>query len=48
MELAFLVPYITAAHPDGRQPVDITAERLTSQPTLPVAWAEWRRLLSIT
>ena len=48
IELSFLAPDITAAILDGRQPVDLTAQRLTNLSVLPLTWAEQRRLLNIT
>lgn len=45
IQLASLAPDITAAILDGHQPIDLTAERLTNIPVLPVDWAEQRKLL---
>lgn len=39
LDLAFLAPDIIEAILDGRQPADLTAERLTRQP-IPLAWSE--------
>jgi hypothetical protein len=43
--LALLAPDITEAILAGRQPVELTAARLTSLPELPIDWSEQRRLL---
>jgi hypothetical protein len=45
--LAFLSPEITTAILDGRQPVHLTAARLSSLTDLPLAWTEQRRPASI-
>jgi len=45
MPLAFLAPDITQMILDGRQPADLTAERLIKHTKLPVDWSEQRRLL---
>lgn len=44
LDLAFLAPDITETILDGRQPADLTAERLTRTP-LPLAWSEQRATL---
>jgi site-specific DNA recombinase len=44
LDLAFLAPDIIEAVLDGRQPADLTAERLTRQP-LPLAWSDQRAAL---
>ena len=36
-------PNVTAAILDGRQPVDLTADRLTKPGEIPLAWADQRR-----
>ena len=45
LPLAFLAPDIVAMILDGRQPPDLTAERLIKHTRLPLDWAEQRRLL---
>jgi DNA invertase Pin-like site-specific DNA recombinase len=45
LDFAFLDPDITVAILDGRQPVDLTAERLTTEVRLPFSWAEQRQSL---
>jgi len=44
LTLAFLAPDIIEAILEGRQPADLTAERLTRQP-LPLAWSAQRTAL---
>ena len=43
--LAFLAPDITQAILEGRQPPELTAERLTRLPNLPLQWDRQRLLL---
>lgn len=45
LQLAFLAPDIVEAILDGRQPVDITAQRLRRIGALPLAWDRQRRVL---
>ena len=45
LPLAFLAPDIVEAILQGRQPPDITTERLKRLPHLPYAWDRQRRLL---
>jgi site-specific DNA recombinase len=45
--LAFLSPEITTAILDGRQPVHLTAARLSRLTNLPLAWAEQRKVLGL-
>jgi hypothetical protein len=45
LPLAFLAPDITKAILSGRQPVDLTAERLKRIGKLPACWNEQRRVL---
>ena len=45
MQLAFLAPDIVEAVLAGRQPVDLTANRLRRVGTLPLEWDRQRRLL---
>jgi site-specific DNA recombinase len=45
--LAFLSPEITTAILDGRQPVQLTAARLSRLTDLPLAWSEQRRVLGL-
>ena len=48
LELAFLAPDVTAAILDGRQPIDLTADRLTKPDGIPLTWADQRRRLGFT
>jgi hypothetical protein len=48
LQLAFLAPDIKQAILDGRQPVELTAERLTRLTDLPLDWVEQRRLLGFS
>ena len=45
LDLAFLAPNITTAVLEGRQPVDLTAERLTKPGEIPTDWTGQRRSL---
>lgn len=45
LPLAFLAPDIVEAILAGRQPVDLTAEKLVKRVELPLEWAEQRRVL---
>ena len=45
LSLAFLAPDIVEAILDGRQPVELTAERLKRMCPLPLAWSDQRRVL---
>jgi hypothetical protein len=45
--LAFLSPEITTAILDGRQPVHLTAARLSRLTDLPLAWSEQRKVLGL-
>jgi hypothetical protein len=45
LKLAFLAPDIVQAIVEGRQPVDLTAARLTRLTNLPASWEDQRRLL---
>jgi site-specific DNA recombinase len=45
IRLAYLAPDIVEAILDGRQPVEVTAERLRRLPKLPSDWDEQRRVL---
>jgi site-specific DNA recombinase len=45
--LAFLSPEITTAILDGRQPVQLTAARLSRLTDLPLAWSDQRRVLGL-
>jgi hypothetical protein len=45
MRLAFLAPDIVEAILDGRQPLELTAERLIRNSRLPISWPEQRRAL---
>ena len=47
IQLALLSPRIADAILDGRQPVELTADRLIRQVPLPMAWDEQERLLGI-
>jgi hypothetical protein len=44
--LAFLAPPIVDAIADGRQPPDLTMERLTRRTVLPLDWDAQKRLLA--
>ncbi len=48
LTLAFISPDIVAAILAGRQPVELTAERLKRLQALPADWAGQRRLLGFT
>lgn len=45
LPLAFLSPVITTAILEGRQPVELTPEKLKRMPPLPFSWEEQRRML---
>src|ERR1700730_3504745 len=45
VRLSYLAPDITEAILDGRQPLDLTAEKLLEQSRLPLAWADQRTVL---
>ena len=45
LPMAFLAPDIRAAIMEGKQPAELSAQRLTRLPSLPLAWEEQRRLL---
>ena len=45
LPLAFLAPDIVSSILAGRQPVDLTANRLIKKIDLPLGWAEQRALL---
>ena len=45
IELAFLAPDITTSILDGRQPIDLTTQRLITMYALPIRWTEQRRLV---
>lgn len=45
--LAFLAPSIVEAICAGRQPTDLTAERLTRRAGLPYQWAEQQKALGL-
>jgi site-specific DNA recombinase len=45
--LAFLSPEITTAILDGRQPVQLTAARLSRLTDLPLAWSEQHKVLGL-
>ena len=46
LRLAFLAPPIVDAIADGRQPPDVTMERLTRRTVLPLDWDAQKRLLA--
>ena len=46
LTLAFLAPDITEAILDGRQPVDLSLDRLLAAMPLPLSWEDQRRALS--
>ena len=45
VRLSYLAPDITQAILDGRQPPDLTADKLLAHSRLPLAWQEQRALL---
>jgi hypothetical protein len=45
VRLSYLVPDITQAILDGRQPRDLTAEKLLEHSRLPLAWHDQRTVL---
>ena len=45
LNLRFLAPRITGAIVEGRQPVDLTAERLLKKTRLPLEWSEQIKVL---
>ena len=45
VRLSYLAPDITQAILDGRQPPDLTAEKLLEHSRLPLAWPDQRTLL---
>ena len=47
VRLSYLAPDITQAILDGRQPRDLTANKLLAHSRLPLAWPEQRTALGI-
>ena len=47
VRLSYLAPDITEAILDGRQPRDLTADKLLAHPRLPLGWHEQRTELGI-
>ncbi len=45
LPLAWLAPDIAAAILEGRQPVDLTTQKLRELPRLPLEWGQQRRIL---
>ena len=45
VRLSYLAPDITKAILDGRQPRDLTADKLLAHSRLPLAWHEQRSVL---
>ena len=45
LRLSYLAPDITQAILDGRQPPDLTADKLLAHSRLPLAWQDQRTLL---
>ena len=45
VRLSYLAPDITHAILDGRQPPDLTAEKLLEHSRLPLAWLDQRTML---
>jgi site-specific DNA recombinase len=45
LRLSYLAPDITQAILDGRQPRDLTADKLLAHSRLPLAWHEQRTVL---
>jgi len=48
VRLSYLAPDITEAILDGRQPRDLTADKLLAHSRLPLGWHEQRTVLGIT
>ena len=48
VRLSYLAPDITQAILDGRQPRDLTADKLPAHSRLPLAWHEQRTVLGFT
>jgi len=48
VRLSYLAPDITQAILDGRQPRDLTADKLLTHSRLPLAWHEQRTVLGFT
>ena len=48
VRLSYLAPDITEAILDGRQPRDLTADKLLVHSRLPLGWHEQRTVLGIT
>ena len=48
VRLSYLAPDITQAILDGRQPPDLTADKLLAHSRLPLAWHEQRTVLGFT
>lgn len=48
MDLAFLAPDITESILAGRQPAELSVEKLTKHMDLPLDWSEQRQLLRVT
>ena len=46
--LSYLTPDITEAILDGRQPLDLTADKLLAHSRLPLCWHEQRTVLGFT
>ena len=47
VRLSYLAPDITEAILDGRQPHDLTADKLLAHSRLPLGWHEQRTMLGI-
>jgi site-specific DNA recombinase len=45
VRLSYLAPHITQAILDGRQPRDLTADKLLAHSRLPLGWHEQRTVL---
>ena len=48
IRLNHLAPDIVAAIPDGKQPADLTANKLMADPRLPLDWRAQRAVLGFT
>jgi site-specific DNA recombinase len=48
VRLSYLAPDLTQATLDGRQPCDLTAEKLLEHSRLPLAWHDQRATLGFT
>jgi hypothetical protein len=47
VRLAYLAPEIVVAFLEGRQPAELTANRLLQDTRLPIDWQQQRQMLSL-